>query len=231
MSEPSLRRYTNLSATLHILQEKCLTLLSPSSWDDRNDAFFMAEFQTRSAAKSVLALCFAEAPETYHHWRVFSAGSDGVCLEFDKDKLRETEKRDDRFTCKSVEYRTIKDARRNGVAVADLPFVKRYQYKDEKEFRILFVDKDEIREFEQLKISLDWIKRITLSPWMPKPLANAVKSTLKGMSGCEELNVSRSTLIENERWKSVAEPSLKRPLKVKSGHLRAKLQIQRRHSL
>ena len=209
MSEPSLRRYTNLSATLHILQKKCLTLLSPSSWDDRNDAFFMAEFQTRSGAKSVLALCFAEAPETYHHWRVFSAGSEGVCLEFDKDKLRETEELDNRFTCKSVEYRTINVASKNGIAVADLPFVKRYQYKDEKEFRILFVDKDVIRDFEQLKISLDWIKRITLSPWMPKPLVKTVKSTLKGIKGCKELEVYRSTLIENERWKRVANPKLK----------------------
>ena len=57
MSKITLRRYTNLAATLHLLQRKCLTLLSPSTWDDRNDAFFMTEFQRQKNARSVLALC------------------------------------------------------------------------------------------------------------------------------------------------------------------------------
>ena len=195
MTERSLRRYTNLPATLHILQNSCLTLLSPDSWDDRNDAFFMAEYKTRSAAKSVLALCFAEAHETYHHWRVFSAGSDGVCLEFDKAKLQETVKGDDRFTCKSVKYRTIDKATRSGTTKVDLPFFKRFPFKDEHEFRILFVDKDEHREVERLNISLDWIKCITLSPWMPKPLENAVILTLKGIKGCNIFNMQRRGLL------------------------------------
>lgn len=86
MSDPILRRYTNLAATLHVLQNSCLTLLNPGTWEDRNDAFFMSEFKRRGA-QSVLALCFAEVAETYHHWRVFSHGSDGVCLEFNRPKL------------------------------------------------------------------------------------------------------------------------------------------------
>ena len=204
MTERSLRRYTNFPATLHILQNSCLTLLSPDSWDDRNDAFFMAEYKKRSAAKSVLALCFAEAHETYHHWRVFSAGFDGVCLEFDKAKLQETVKGDDRFTCKSVEYRTIDKAETSGITEVDLPFVKRFPFKDDHEFRILFVDRDEHRESERLNISLDWIKCITLRPWMPKPLENAVILTLKSIKRCNNLKVYQSTLIENERWKSAA---------------------------
>ena len=209
MSRPTLWRYTNLPATLHIVQNRCLTLLSPSSWDDRNDAFFMGEFQKRSGAKSVLALCFSKTPQTCHHWRVFSAGSDGVCLEFYKAKLLKTMKQDDRFTCRSVKYRTIKYAKMKGLPTADLPFVKRRPYKDEHEFRILFVDEDEIKEFARLEISLDWIKRITLSPWMPEPLAETVKSTLKCIRGCEKLKVHRSTLVDNERWKRVANPNLK----------------------
>ncbi len=203
MSMKILRRYTNLSSTLHILRNRHLTMLDPSSWDDRNDAFFMAEFQTRNDAKTALALCFAEAAETYHHWRVFSAGSDGVCLEFDKSKLIDAVKLESGFSCRSVAYRKIVDAREKGITETDLPFVKRYPYKDEKEFRILFVDKSEIRKFEPLKISLGWINRITLSPWMPEPLAKAVKSTLKDIKGCKNLKVFRSTLIESENWKSI----------------------------
>jgi len=112
MSARSLRRYTNLPSTLHILQNRCLTLLSPNTWDDRNDAFYMAEYQRRCQAKTVLALCFAEAPETYHHWRVFSHGSDGVCIEFDKNKLKQAVQKDGRFLAQSVAYKEIRDAKK-----------------------------------------------------------------------------------------------------------------------
>src|ERR1700754_2480162 len=82
-----LRRYTNLEATIHLLRSRTITLLNPGSWDDRNDAYFMAEYNRRKNLKTLLALCFANCDETYHHWRVFSHGTDGVCLEFDRGKL------------------------------------------------------------------------------------------------------------------------------------------------
>ena len=201
MIKSSLRRYTNLPATLHILQKKSLTLLSPSSWDDRNDAYCLTEYKNRLKAGSVLALCFAAAPETYHHWRVFSPGSGGVCLEFDKDQLQECVQDDPRFRCDSVIYRMINTVTTKGFKTDQLPFVKRFPYRDEKEFRILFVDMAENNEFKQFGIPLSSIKRITLSPWMPKALVTAVKSTLKSIKGCQKLRVNRSTLVENERWK------------------------------
>jgi hypothetical protein len=83
----TLRRYTNLASLIHILKRQTITLLNPATWDDRNDAYFMSEYRRIKQAKSVLALCFTTAPETYHHWRVFSHGGDGVCIEFDHQKL------------------------------------------------------------------------------------------------------------------------------------------------
>jgi hypothetical protein len=74
MAERTYRRYTNLASALHILRNKCLTLLSPATWDDRNDAFFMAEYKRLKEAKTVLAICFAVREETYHHWQIFSHG-------------------------------------------------------------------------------------------------------------------------------------------------------------
>ena len=87
MSAKTFRRYTNLAAVVHLLHAKAVTLLNPATWDDRNDAYYMAEYKRLKQAKTVLALCFAETTETYHHWRVFSHGADGVCIEFDKDRL------------------------------------------------------------------------------------------------------------------------------------------------
>lgn len=146
MSEATIRRYTNLAATLRVLRNKCLTLLSPATWDDRNDAFFLSEYKRQTGAQSVLALCFAEAAETYHHWRVFSHGSDGACIEFEKPKLEEALGRDARITLRSVTYKTIPDALAEGVDAEELPFVKRYAYRDEIEFRAILVDTKEDRK-------------------------------------------------------------------------------------
>ena len=82
-----LRRFTNLAATIHMLRTRTITLLDPGTWDDKNDAFFMAQYKRQKDLKALLALCFADCPETYHHWRVFSHGADGVRVEFDKALL------------------------------------------------------------------------------------------------------------------------------------------------
>jgi hypothetical protein len=43
---------------------------------------------------------------------------------------------------------------------------------------------------------------------MAAPLADAVKLSLKEVKGCAGVKIYRSTLIENERWKSAANPRL-----------------------
>lgn len=208
MGAITLRRYTNLAAAIHLLRNRCLTLLNPATWDDRNDAYFLAQFKQRTGAASVLALCFAEAPETYHHWRVFSSGSDGVCLEFDKPKLLDAMRKDAAVRARSVTYKQINDVCAAPIDDGDLPFLKRFPYEDEQEFRVLFVSLDKETEFHHVSIPLSAISRITLSPWMAAPLAKAVKDTLKETEGCKAIKIYQSTLIENERWKGAANPRL-----------------------
>lgn len=200
----TLRRYTNLAATIHILRHRCLTLLNPETWDDKNDAFFVCEYQRRTGAQSVLALCFTQADETYHHWRIFSHGTDGICIEFDKKALIAIAKRTPGLRHGAVDYSTIEDARDTGIDMHDLPFLKRYPFRDEHEFRLLHVDKVVAQDYFAVPVTLDSIERITLSPWMAKPLADVVKETLRGIKGCSALKVYRSTLIDSERWKRVA---------------------------
>lgn len=209
----SFRRYTNLAATIHLLCKKEITLLNPATWDDKNDAYFMAEYKRLKDAKTVLALCFAERSETYHHWRVFSNGSDGVCIEFDKEKLLTTFSADPQVRLGPVEYKRI-DAlqRRSNLAANDLPFLKRLPYVDEGEFRVVFCSGTEALEFRPYKIRIGWIKRVTLSPWMSKALSASVKTTLNSIPGCSELSISRSTVIENEKWKEVTARADKDPL-------------------
>jgi len=73
-----LRRYTTLPSLLDLLVTKHLTLLTPDSWDDKNDAFYLQQYKDKKKLKAVYAMCFTEGNETYHHWRVFSGGNGGV---------------------------------------------------------------------------------------------------------------------------------------------------------
>lgn len=201
----SVRRFTNLAATIHLLHAKQITLLNPATWDDRNDAYFMAEYKRQRNAQSVLALCFTEGLDSYHHWRVFSHGSDGVCIEFDMERLSSALNGDRRVKIAKVKYRKLDEQRELlPIKMDELPFLKRIAYRDEREIRAVYVDCDTLLEYKNYKIEVNWIKRITLSPWMPTTLANSVKATLKSMDGCSKIEIVRSTLIESEIWKNMA---------------------------
>ena len=52
------------------------------------------------------------------------------------------------------------------VKVDELPFLKRYPYQDEHEYRVVYVDTEKAKEYQDYPIEIEWIKRITLSPWM-----------------------------------------------------------------
>jgi hypothetical protein len=202
VSVRTFRRYTNLAAVVHLLNARALTLLNPATWDDKNDAYYMAEYKRLKQAKTVLALCFAESAETYHHWLVFSHGTDGACIEFDRDRLLRVWSDDESVRTGAVAYKEIQEIRgQTAIALEDLPFIKRFPYRDEKEFRVVFVSPDDALEYKDYPIGLTSIRRITLSPWMSRTLAASVKKTLKSIPGCAMIKISRSTLVDNDAWK------------------------------
>jgi hypothetical protein len=107
-SKPAiLNRYTTLPILLDILQQKHITLLSPATWEDWNDAYYLERYKQESKLRTVLAACFSERGETFHHWRVFSNGSSGVCIEFDKRSLLKSFAGRDGFRHQAVNYRFI----------------------------------------------------------------------------------------------------------------------------
>lgn len=199
-----LRRYTDLPALLHILTTRRLTLLDPTFWDDKNDAHFMAVYKARKKLKSLLALCFSEASETYHHWRVFSGSPAGVCIVFDKNRLLEDIAQVPEISVGSMNYLTMTEARRKSFQIDELPFVKRYAYKPEREFRALYASPSVETSSLDLPILLSSISRISLSPWMHASLSKSSARAIRAIDGCEKLRVSRSTLISNEQWKKLA---------------------------
>lgn len=202
-----LKRYTNFSSMLHILETEKITLLDPRGWVDRNDSFFIEEFRKKAKYGSVLALCFSSAPETYHHWHVFSSGSDGVCIYFNKDKLTNIVNEEKNLEIRKVEYRQIKELKGIEIADKDLPFFKRYPYRDEQEVRIIAKLRRRNIITHSFDIQADTIEKIVLSPWLKKDLKDIVKSTIKKTTIGGKLPISHSSLIENELWKSRASGS------------------------
>jgi hypothetical protein len=37
--------------------------------------------------KALFGLCASSVADTYHHWRVFTVGSEGACIQFDRRAL------------------------------------------------------------------------------------------------------------------------------------------------
>ena len=108
----ALRRYTDIAALIYLLREQKITLLSPATWDDGNDREFMTLYQGRKRLKSLLALCFSQSDETYHHWRVFSHGSAGVCISFHRERLLQALHAQSGVTVKEVKYRKVREAKK-----------------------------------------------------------------------------------------------------------------------
>jgi hypothetical protein len=200
-----LRRYTNIPALIHLLTGKTITLLDPASWDDKNDSHFLALYREKKSLEAVLALCFTQTTETYHHWRVFADGSSGVCVMFDKAKLLSTMKKRRGVTSRAVRYLKLPEIRQKRLKVADLPFLKRFPYEDEREFRIVYESKIDKATSLDIDIPVGCIRRITLSPWIPAALTTHLKSTIRRIDGCKDLKIVRSTLIGNEEWKDLGD--------------------------
>ena len=199
-----LRRYTSLASLLALLQDKKLTLLSPGLWEDRNDAFYMSQYKTKKSLKTLLALCFTESDETYHHWRVFTHGADGVCIHFKREALLGALPIGHQLMAGPVTYRKIADLPKQKPKLEQLPFLKRHPYGDECEFRLVYEDKANEMEARGFSIPLRAIARVTLNPWLAAPLAAAAKRAIKATPGCSALKVYQTTLLENETWKKAA---------------------------
>ncbi len=203
MGQGFLRRYTIIPALIYLLKNRAITLLDPKSWGDRNDSHYLSVYKKEKALKSVLALCFTTVGERYHHWHVFAGGPSGVCIAFKRDNLLDALKGNPGIKCGPVQYLTLKSAQKRAPRTDRLPFLKRYAFRDESEFRVIFGSKKTQASTMDIPILLSSIEKISLSPWIPESLSESLKETLRSFEGCEDLRISRSTLVNNPAWKSL----------------------------
>jgi hypothetical protein len=205
LNDTVLRRYTDLPALIYLLREQKITLLDPGSWDDSNDSHYLTLYQKKKKLKSVLALCFTQAGETYHHWRVFANGSSGVCISFRRAELLEAVRKQSNVRTAIVKYLTLNKVRGRKLETEELPFLKRYAFENEDEFRVIYDSRSVKLSKLDIPIPLSCIIRINLSPWIHKSLSPHVRQILKAIPDCKNLKIARSTLRSNEEWKKLAE--------------------------
>ena len=208
MTSEYLRRYTDLPALIYLLTERTLTLLDPQSWDDGNDSHYLDLYRERKHLKSVLAVCFTQGDETYHHWRVFAPGSGGVCVRFSRAKLVKAVKLQLGVRTGPVQYLKLRELRGLKPKVRSLPFLKRYPFEHENEFRIIYDSTTRRVSKLDIPIPLAAIDRVTLSPWIHRDLSEHVSRTIRAIRGCSGLSVIRSTLIGNEEWQKLGESAV-----------------------
>jgi hypothetical protein len=188
-----------------MLTERTITLLDPTWWDDQNDAYYLALYKEKKELKSVLAVCFTQASETYHHWRVFANGSSGVCVRFRRADLLLAVNGQPGIRAKNIKYLTLSKIRNRKLRTRDLPFLKRFAFEHEDEFRLMYESDTQNQQKLDVPIPLSCIHRITLSPWLHPSLSAHVKSTIRAIKGCRTLDIVRSTLIGNVAWKKLGD--------------------------
>jgi hypothetical protein len=205
----AIHRYTDLPALLYLLQRRQLTLLDPMSWDDKNDSHFLSLYKAAQKLKCLCAICFSEADETYHHWRVFAGGASGIRITFLRQPLLNLCAKKPGLQHRQVTYELLRNMRGRTPRVEDLPFLKRHPYQQENEYRIVYQSMDHLQRSVNIELPLTLIRRITLSPWMHEELADAVKTTIHGIPGCQKMKIGRSTLIGNDEWMAFGNRAVK----------------------
>jgi hypothetical protein len=202
-SRPFLNRYTSLPIALDVLVKKHITLLSPETWEDRNDAYYLERYRDECKLRTVLASCFSLHRETFHHWRIFSDGASGVCIEFDKEKLLKSVPGGSSYRHGDVAYEWISVLEKKKPKLEAWPFLKRKAFEDEREYRIIYESKTENFRAKPIPIDLSAINKVTLSPWLPDAVSRSVVDIIKKIDGCAALNVIRSSLIDNAGWRKI----------------------------
>ncbi|MEO8360820.1 MAG: hypothetical protein ABI672_12385, partial [Vicinamibacteria bacterium] len=140
--------------------------------------------------------------------------NDGRCLsdigtqgiEFDKQGLLDSLPKGNRFVHRKVSYHNIVELARKKPLLESWPFLKRLPFADEEEYRIVFESKTELLRAKTIPIDLSIIRKVMLSPWLPQPVADSLVNVIHGIDGCEEIPVSRSSLLENGRWRAIVNP-------------------------
>jgi hypothetical protein len=198
-------RYSSIAYVLDALARKEMTLLDPKSWADKNDSLYVDLYKQYRGAGAVFASCCTLSTETFHHWYVFGGTHAGAFIEYDRTELESCFKslkaQGHKIRYAKVKYFTLgrveKDATLNS-----LPFLKRWGFQSEREYRVIVETDDESHLAYRIPIPMAAINRVVINPWLPDPVVETLRARIHSISECANLTVDHSRLIDSDRWKA-----------------------------
>lgn len=105
--------------------------------------------------------------------------------------------------CADVSYPLLENLKLEGDQVHQLPFLKRYPYREE-EVRLLFTDMQHERDSFEVPVPIASIKRITLGPNFPPPLLPSIRHIIQNLPVCATTKVSQTKLLGYRPWIEIA---------------------------
>lgn len=194
-----------------MLNQERLTLRDPQRWSDTNDSYYLELYRKKMGLSSVLALCFTQSNERFHHWEAFGNRkdeTDRVKIKFKRRALIEAIKLEPRLKYGEIQYFKISDIKARLLKKEELPFIKRWGYNHEREFRIIYESTEQEPSTFDFHVPLSCIEKITLSPWLSYSDFKMLQNELRRIKNCSELKIERSTLIGSKEWKKYGERAL-----------------------
>lgn len=120
-------------------------------------------------------------------------------MEFDSQKLINHINKIKGIQHRQVAYKRLNDITESSIYIDDIPFTKRWPYRCEEEFRIIWSGRTSKDSFE-VPIDLKLITKVTISQRMPRPVYDTIREYLRETFSNPDQRINRSTLYENKVW-------------------------------
>jgi len=218
-TETKVYRYSNIAYIIDALARGEMVLLDPSSWEDKNDSQYIDLYRQYREVAGVFASCCTLSRETFHHWYIFGGSSAGAFIEYDRAELEACleglKSGGHKLRYKPVKYLTLENVEKSTASLKNFPFLKRFGFQSEKEYRVIVETDDETMTSYPIPIPIDVIRRIVINPWLPKSVVSSLRERIRSIPGCDRLSVDHSRLIKSDRWIAAG-------IKKLTGHIRSK---------
>ncbi len=137
-----LKKYTPLKYLRGIIESASLFLADEekrSKWPDKNDIALIDKFIDLNNIEDLGITCMTKGADRHHFWHTADPKEQIVCLWFEENSFLEGATNDESLKKKDIEYKYINtlNSQRQIIQLPDLPFLKRKQYADEREVRII----------------------------------------------------------------------------------------------
>ena len=206
-----LKKYTDIKHLKGILKRNSLFLGDPDAWPDKNDVYAIKLAHPSGARVT----CMTMSADRYHFWTDYGGGLNGVCLWFNPQKFKRHVKGDNSLIAGEVVYppmnREKTELTFGKMKPASSAFVKRQQYADEREFRVIRSGSDADTDLSFSKPSLE---RIYLNSWLEKCCADRmrkeIQDQLNDLKGYEHVKIKQNRVCDHKDWKDALEKSFEK---------------------